>query len=424
MSDLADGLNIHDIMEKATSKAQKAAKLDPIFLKRESFAASAVSTSSLWIDYIMGGGVPPSRTIGISGPERAGKSLLTTEILKNQMNAKRYGIMNDAEGDTDVLFLKNRGIDFESYRGARTEKGNLKKGQRDYLQYYQPTTGDDMLTYTHEVCKMLPENRNPEAPPAIFLLDSVVALIPADVLDDVSKAPMALHARMYSKMMPIINAHMTRTGCSFLYTNQLRQKPGVKYGSPDYEPCGEALKFFTSVRLQLSSSKPKLHDKDHPFVNGFIQGGAWKAGGVWEEPHYDEDGTVTGLDKYVHTAVRTAKNKVYTPYQVCWMRIQFEENGDMGRGLDKVFDIFSFLADNKYIEKAYLSEEEKAAKLKVATVQGKYQITQGTNFQLKEVGLPDRFDYLEFKRWVAMTPDITETLRDIMLVSGVVYEKE
>ena len=418
--------DIHAFMAKATAKAEAVSKLAPVFLKRESFAASATSTSSLCIDWIMGGGIPPSRTIGISGPERSGKSLLVTEILKNQLDAERYGTFMDAEGSTDPLFLKNRGIVFENYRGKRTDKGNLRQGERCYINYYQPSTGKELLNYINEVAKGLPENRNPPAPPMIFFLDSVVALIPDDVLDDVNKAPMAHHARMYSNMMPVINTQLTKTGCSFIYTNQLREKPGVIYGPSTYEPCGGALQYFSSIRLQLSASKPKISgSSDHPFASGFIQGGEWKAGGVWQEPHYNKDGEEDGKDKYVYTAVRTVKNKVYTPYQVCWMRIQFEESGSVGTGLDKVFDTFSFLLENGYIEKAQLSEEEKAAKVRVIEVKNKFAVTPGTNVDLvKLFELPNRFDYLEFKRWVATTKDIVPRMRDKMIVSGLVYNKE
>lgn len=424
--DLAEGLDIHAIMAKATSKAQTKANLTPVFLKRESFAGTAISTSSLCIDKITGGGIPPSRVVGISGPERAGKSLLTTEILKNQVFAKGYCTYFDSEGASDPAFLKNRGIIFEDYIGKRTEKGNLRSGERCYLNLYQPSTGTEMLNYIDSVAKMLPEDRNPGQPPMIFMLDSVVALIPEAILDDVNKAPLAAHARMYSNMMPVVNTHLARTGCSFLYTNQLREKPGVTHGSPSYEPCGEALKFFSSMRIQLSSTKPKIHAKvDHPFVSGFIKGGEWKAGGVWQEPHYNKDGMQSGYDKYVHTAVRTVKNKVFTPYQVCWMRIQFEEGGGMGTGLDPVFDIFSFLLENDYIEKASLTEEEKAAKVRVAAVKDKYAITPGTNINLAKLfDMPERFDYLELKRWVASHPNLVRKMRQKMIVSGLVYNKD
>jgi len=425
-SELAEGLDIHAAMAKATAKAEAKSKLAPIFLKRDSFAACATSTSSLCIDWIMGGGIPPSRTIGISGPERAGKSLLVTEILKNQLDAKRYGTYMDAEGSTDPLFLKTRGIVFENYRGQRTAKGNMKAGERDYLFYYQPSTGSELLNYINEVAKGLPENRNPTAPPMIFLLDSVVALIPDDVLEDVNKAPMAHHARMYANMMPVISTQLTKTGCSFIYTNQLREKPGVMYGPSTYEPCGGALQFFSSIRLQLSTTKPKIDGTgDHPFSSGFIKGGEWKAGGVWQEPHYNAAGEEEGKDKYVYTAVRTVKNKVYTPYQVCWMRIQFEEGGSVGKGLDSVFDIFSFLLENDYIEKAQLSAEEKDAKVKVEVVKNKFAVAPGKNVDLvKEFQIPERFDYLEFKQWVAVTPNIVQTMRQKMIVSGLVYNKE
>jgi RecA/RadA recombinase len=425
---LAEGLDIDNVIRKATRDAEKSSKLAPIFLKRESFAASAISTSSLCVDFIMGGGIPPSRTIGISGPERSGKSLLITEILNNQLEGNRYGVYFDSEGDTDPMFLRQRGIHFEKYLGKRNKKGELKPGEKDHLYYYQPSNDKELLHYIQSVTNALPENRNPAIAPVIFLLDSVVALLPESI--DIDKRAMALHAKMYAEAMQVIYPCLNRSGCSFIYTNQLREKPGVTYGSPTYEPCGTALQFASSIRLQLSGANPKLGDNAHPFIpkgGGIIPGIEPKAGKVWQEPHVGKDGEVgSGLDRYIYSSVTTVKNKVFTPQKTCWIRIQFEESGSMGNGLDPVFDIFTFFAETGYIKKASLTSDEKKAKLKVEIVKNKYEPVIKDNFDpVAEFELPARFNYYEFKKWVYKDKDakgLVKKIRDRMIVSGLVYQ--
>lgn len=417
----AEGLSIDKIISSAVSAAEKKSKLAPVFLRRESFAAYATHTGSLWLDLILGGGIPPSRIVGISGPEHTGKSLLVTEIIANQLRAGRHAFYKDAEGGSDPLFLKSRGIDFDLYRGKRDKNGKLRPNEQDLIHYYQPTTGEEVLHFIHELASKLPENRTPTFPTALIALDSVVALITDAISDDLDSNRMAMHAKMYSEMLPIINGHMIRTGCTFLYTNQIRHKPmASKYENPTYEPAGIALRFFASIRMTLSSSKPKLSDKDHPFVDGFINKATPKAGGVWEEPHYDASGKEVGMDRYTYTAIRTVKNKVYNPFKVCWIRTQFEENGSTGRGLDKVFDVFSFLQQLGLIKPAVLTPEEKAAKVKVETIKEKYEriSVEGCPVDFDALGMPKRFSYLDFKRWVDSTKDLVPILRQKLLVTG------
>ena len=123
---IADVIDINEIIAKAAREYERSAKLSPVFLRRSSFALTATSTGSLWLDAIMGGGVPPGRIVGVAGPEHSGKSLILTEIAANQLRAGRVASYMDAEGGNDPLFLKARGIDFDLYRGARNKNGDLK----------------------------------------------------------------------------------------------------------------------------------------------------------------------------------------------------------------------------------------------------------------------------------------------------------
>ena len=417
---VAEAISIEALMRKATREAEKSSKLSPVFLKRDSFAKTSTSTGCLCLDWKIGGGIPPSRIVGISGPERSGKTLLVTQILFNQVSNKRFGKLYDAEGSTDPLFLKARGIDFDKFRGKRKKDGSLKDGEVDYIDFYQPSTVEQLTEYIHILSNILPENRNPESPVCIHVLDSVVALITDALEEDIDANKMAYHARMYSQYLPMINSYLVKSGCSLIYTNQLRQKPGVKYGSPIYEPAGDALKFFSSIRMMLNPFKPKLGSEDHPFLSKeMIPGVEVKEGGIWEEPHYTEKGEIVGLDKYMYTGIKTVKNKVYTPYQACWMRINFEENGTTGIGLDPVFDVFTFLYETGYIVPLMIVQKngkEKESK-------DSYRAKPCSQFNpIKEFGMPETFNYYQLKKWVMSKPDIVMCLRERLLVSGLVYD--
>ena len=421
---IAEAIDIEALMRQATQKAEKASKLSPVFLRRDSFAGSSASTGSLCLDWKVGGGIPPGRIVGISGPERSGKTLLVTQILFNQLCNNNFSTLYDAEGSTDPLFLQARKINFNKFRGKRDKNGDLRPKEVDHFNMYQPTTVEELTEYIHTLSSNLPENRNPTHPVCIHALDSVVALITDALDEDIDANKMAFHARMYAQYLPIINSDLVKSGCTLIYTNQLRQKPGVTYGSNLYEPAGDALKFFSSIRLMLNPFKPKIGDiEEHPFLTtDMIPGVDVKQGGVWEEPHINEKGETVGVDKYIYTGIKTVKNKVYTPYQSCWIRIQFEENGYTGSGLDPVFDIFTFLYETGYIVPCMITNE-KSGKEKRAS--GMFSGKACKQFNpMKEFNLPANFNYYEFKKWVASNPDITMQLRDRMLVSGLVYEKE
>jgi RecA/RadA recombinase len=408
-----DPAQLQAIIQKGVAAAEKTTKLSPVFLKRDSFAGQACATGSLEIDYHTGGGIPAGRIVGISGPEHVGKSLLVTDIAEKQLAAGRTVVYMDAEGGSDPIFLKARGIDFDKYRGARNKAGVLKPGQFDYLHLYQPTNGDELVKYIHTLTEALPENRNPAAPPVIFILDSVVSLISGAMSEDIDSNKMAMHAKMYSEILPIINHGLVRTGCTFVYVNQLRMKPGVSYGSPEYEPAGSALQFFSSMRIKMNRTKPKFGDVEHPFINGFIPGAEWKEGGVWIEPHDGENKKV--VDRYIHTTMATVKNKVYNPRKVFWMRLQFEKAGDTGHGMDPVFDVFTFWLRNGILKRknvtTYTLTEQYAA-----LVNGKEKALVGE--------LPAEVTYFPFKKFIQDNKWLVGHTRTKYIESGKAFEKD
>jgi len=425
---LAETLKIHDLIKKTVKAVEKSTNLSPVFLKRDNFAANAIPTGSLCLDAIIGGGIPAGRIIGISGDEATGKSLLATEAAANQLQAGRMVVYFDAEGGNDPLFLKARGIDFEKYRGKRNEAGELVKGEVDFILYYQPETGEQVRDYMFKLMEQMPENRSPRWPPILFVLDSVVALI-TDTIGDVDKNKMAMHAKMYAEMLPWVNGQLARTGCTLIYTNQLRQRPMAMFGDPTYEPAGDSLKFFSSIRLRLTRSKPKTRENDHPFIGKVFIDATPRAGGIWEEPHFVlDDGEMkktTDKDTYNYTSIKCIKNKVYNPFKFTWIRICSQYNGETGHGLDPVYDVFTFLLENGLIEKAKARPTGKGKeKEKAAEVADMFEFCT-TEIDHKELLLPDRFTYHEFQKIVLENKAlIVQTIREKFIISGLTFKSE
>jgi len=287
----------------------------------------------------------------------------------------------------------------------------LKKGQFDTLYYYNPTTGDDFRDHFLTFIEVLADNYAADTPaPVLFILDSAKALVPDAVLDDPDNEQMAQLASMYSKMLPTVQSHLTRTGCSFIYVNQLRKNPGAgKFGDPDYEPCGESLKFTSAMRLRISKEKPKIDGVDHPFVPDKTKvsftGSTWLKNHMLEEPHSVAE--ADEVDRYTYSAITSVKNKVFSPQKICWMRILSEEAGSTGTGLDTTFDIFSILAEVGFLEKV------RARQI--------YNLKSVGGMDLSDL-IPKTFDYQTFKEHVAKDKrNLFLTLRQRMFDKDFIY---
>lgn len=408
--------DISAVLAQAVKAAERVSKMESILTNRKADAAITSTTGCLMLDYILGGGIPSGRIVGISGDEHLGKSVLATQIAAEQLSAGRYSVMFDAEGTSSPEFLAKRGIDFDSYRGQRTKQGALKPGQKDQIFFYQPHTGDQLKLYMSQVCAGLPENRTMRPPELVFILDSVMSLISEEILDKPNGNTTAMHARMYAEILPIISGHLVRTGASFVYTNQIRDDVGNAmgggFGEQTKEPGGRALKFFSTARLSLNRFKPKVeansggNAKDHPFVDEFIPSYKPLAGGCGQEQTNATEEKI--FDRYRYTGMSTVKNKAYTPFKKCWMRIMYEEAGEVGSGIDPVFDIFSLLYELDLITKGknkqhyVLQANEDVAKLRDL--------------------IPSDFDYYELKKHVRSAgKNLIYQLRDLLLISGYAY---
>lgn len=405
--------DIGDILFRATKDAEKKTKLRNVFQTKKLDSTLTSSTGLLLLDYLMGGGIPSGKIIGISSDEHMGKSALAAEMTWEQLQDGRYSTYMDGEGTQDPIFLKKRGIDFQKYRGKRNKNDDLIAGQRDKVWFYQPHTGGQFKTYIHTVCSALPEVRELQKPPLVFLLDSALSIVSDAIAEDIDGNNTAMHAIMYSNILPHINSSLLRSGSSLVYTNQLREDVGAGFkgmGDTKYEPGGKALGFYASCRIRLAKSKAKLEDgvKEHPFHDDFIPDLTPRAGGVWEEGH---DGPKSGLDRSIICSFKTIKNKFYTPFKVGYYRIFFEENGETGSGFCPVFDVYTTLLYMGLIKKGKNKSIYVLADLPE-------EVKEIANF------IPAEFDYYTLKSHIRSQDrrELRMNLRRILLDSGWAYQ--
>src|SRR5271163_647584 len=186
-----------------------------------------ISTGALSLDIALGGrGIPRGRVVEIFGPEASGK---TTVALHAVANAQRQGGVAayiDAEHALDPSWAKRIGVDLEG------------------LLVSQPSSGEEAL----KIAEMLVKSNAVD----IIVIDSVAALVPrAEVEGEIGDSHVGLQARLMSQALRILTPTVSRTKTSLIFINQLREKIGVMFGSPETTPGGRALKFFSSIRIDV-----------------------------------------------------------------------------------------------------------------------------------------------------------------------------
>ncbi|MCK9249042.1 MAG: recombinase RecA [Solirubrobacteraceae bacterium] len=187
----------------------------------------AIPTGSLSLDVALGiGGVPRGRIIEIFGPESSGKTTLVYHILAEAQKKGGVCAFIDAEHAMDPVYAKNIGLDI------------------DELLVSQPDYGEQAL----EVADMLVRSGAVD----VVAVDSVAALTPrAELEGQMGDTTVGLQARMMSQAMRKLAGNLNRTGTLCIFTNQIREKVGVMFGSPETQPGGRALKFYSSQRLDI-----------------------------------------------------------------------------------------------------------------------------------------------------------------------------
>jgi recombination protein RecA len=186
-----------------------------------------IPTGALALDLALGvGGVPRGRVIEIYGPESSGKTTLMLHVIANAQKAGGLAAFIDAEHALDPGYAKKLGV-------------NL-----DDLLVSQPSSGEEALT----ICETLARSNALD----VIVVDSVAALVPkAELEGDMGMATMGMQARLMSQALRKLTAILSKSKTTCVFTNQLREKVGVMFGSPETTPGGKALKFYASVRLDI-----------------------------------------------------------------------------------------------------------------------------------------------------------------------------
>lgn len=198
---------------------------------RTAVDVDVIPSGSLTLDKALGiGGYPKGRIIEIYGPESSGKTTLTLHAIAQAQKQGGKAAFIDAEHAIDPVYAKNLGVDI------------------DELILSQPDSGEQAL----EIAEMLMRSGVID----LIVIDSVAALVPQVELDgEMGDAAVGLQARLMSKALRKLSGVMNKTNCTVIFINQLREKIGVMYGNPETTTGGRALKFYSSVRVEIRRSE-------------------------------------------------------------------------------------------------------------------------------------------------------------------------
>lgn len=195
--------------------------------KNDTMSVESISTGSFGLDLALGvGGLPKGRIIEIYGPESSGKTTVALHAVAECQKKGGTAAFIDAEHALDPVYAEQLGVDIDS------------------LLVSQPDNGEQALEITQALVS--------SGAVDIIVIDSVAALVPkAEIEGDMGDSHVGLHARMMSQALRILAGTISKTKCVCIFINQLRSKIGVMYGSPEVTTGGNALKFYSSVRMDV-----------------------------------------------------------------------------------------------------------------------------------------------------------------------------